>query len=77
MMVRKSFLLLAALAAVSAIAPSNSGTSARSLLRADGGDPLPRPPIQLLAADGGDPLPRPPIQADGGDPLPRPPVVAV
>ncbi len=37
---------------------------------ADGGDPLPRPP---LVADGGDPLPRPPLIADGGDPLPRPP----
>jgi hypothetical protein len=37
---------------------------------ADGGDPLPRPP---LVADGGDPLPRPPLMADGGDPLPRPP----
>ena len=41
---------------------------------ADGGDPLPRPP---LMADGGDPLPRPPQWSefvDGGDPLPRPPL---
>ena len=41
---------------------------------ADGGDPLPRPP---LMADGGDPLPRPPQRSefvDGGDPLPRPPL---
>jgi hypothetical protein len=41
---------------------------------ADGGDPLPRPP---LMADGGDPLPRPPHRSefvDGGDPLPRPPL---
>jgi hypothetical protein len=40
---------------------------------ADGGEPLPRPP---LVADGGEPLPRPPLVADGGEPLPRPPLVA-
>ncbi len=43
----------------------------RPPLVADGGDPLPRPPGYI---DGGDPLPRPPLTADGGDPLPRPPV---
>jgi hypothetical protein len=40
---------------------------------ADGGEPLPRPP---LVADGGEPLPRPPLVADGGEPLPRPPLMA-
>ena len=40
---------------------------------ADGGEPLPRPP---LVADGGEPLPRPPLTADGGEPLPRPPLMA-
>ena len=40
---------------------------------ADGGEPLPRPP---LAADGGEPLPRPPLVADGGEPLPLPPLMA-
>ncbi len=44
---------------------------------ADGGDPLPRPPLR---ADGGAPLPTPPavgtaplFTADGGAPLPTPP----
>jgi len=41
----------------------------KSLFLADGGDPLPRPPV---VADGGELL-HPPLVADGGDPLPRPP----
>jgi hypothetical protein len=45
----------------------------RATVVADGGDPLPIPP---LVADGGDPLPIPPLVADGGDPLPIPPLVA-
>jgi hypothetical protein len=45
-----------------------------TVVTADGGKPLPRPPLVLLA-DGGKPLPRPPstLVADGGKPLPRPP----
>jgi hypothetical protein len=45
-----------------------------AVVTADGGKPLPRPPLVLLA-DGGKPLPRPPstLVADGGKPLPRPP----
>jgi hypothetical protein len=48
-----------------------------AVLAADGGKPLPRPP---LVFDGGKPLPRPPaspldvLVADGGKPLPRPPI---
>jgi hypothetical protein len=42
-----------------------------AVLAADGGRPLPRPP---LAFDGGKPLPRPPLAFDGGKPLPRPPI---
>ena len=45
----------------------------RPPLVADGGEPLPRPPF---VADGGEPLPRPPLTADGGEPLPRPPLMA-
>jgi hypothetical protein len=42
-----------------------------AVVTADGGRPLPRPP---LVADGGRPLPRPPaLVVDGGRPLPRPP----
>jgi hypothetical protein len=40
---------------------------------ADGGHPLPPPPI---AMDGGHPLPPPPMVADGGHPLPPPPSVS-
>jgi hypothetical protein len=48
--------------------------AAYSQLIADGGAPLPQPP---LVADGGAPLPQPPLVADGGAPLPQPPLVAV
>jgi hypothetical protein len=45
----------------------------KHLLVADGGHPLPTPP--LFAADGGHPLPTPPLfVADGGHPLPTPPL---
>jgi hypothetical protein len=53
-----------------ASAATNSGQPVLTV--ADGGAPLPRPP---LLADGGEPLPRPPLLADGGAPLPRPPLV--
>jgi len=32
---------------------------------------------QQMAADGGAPLPKPPLVADGGAPLPKPPSVLV
>jgi hypothetical protein len=44
------------------------------LLIADGGHPLPPPP---MAIDGGHPLPPPPMVADGGHPLPPPPSVSI
>ena len=56
----------------------------KTTILADGGEPLPRPPLAvdggepfprpLLVADGGEPLPRPPLITDGGEPLPRPPL---
>ena len=49
--------------------PANSGSGTSGAVLADGGEPLPRPP---LVADGGEPLPRPPLIADGGAPLPPP-----
>jgi hypothetical protein len=62
---------------VSATTRHRSAGAAKSRLTpfiaADGGDPLPIPP---LMADGGDPLPIPPLMADGGDPLPIPPLMA-
>jgi hypothetical protein len=44
------------------------------LFIADGGHPLPPPPI---AMDGGHPLPPPPMVVDGGHPLPPPPGVSI
>ena len=44
-----------------------------AVVTADGGRPLPTPPL-TLSADGGRPLPTPPVLiADGGRPLPTPP----
>jgi len=53
-------------------AAATKGCPGQTKVVADGGAPLPRPP---LFADGGAPLPRPPLVADGGAPLPRPPLV--
>ena len=49
-------------------AAGSANSQVKATFFADGGEPLPRPP---LAADGGEPLPRPPLAADGGEPLPR------
>jgi len=55
----------------SSAAASTTDPALKLAVFADGGEPLPRPP---LVADGGEPLPRPPLMADGGEPLPRPPL---
>lgn len=52
-------------------AAGSANPQLKATIFADGGEPLPRPP---LAADGGELLPRPPLMADGGEPLPRPPL---
>src|SRR5260370_13044362 len=57
----------------SSAAASTTDPALKLAVFADGGEPLPRPP---LVADGGEPLPRPPLVADGGEPLPRPPLMA-
>jgi hypothetical protein len=54
-------------------AAGSANSQLKAAIFADGGEPLPRPP---LVADGGEPLPRPPLVADGGEPLPRPPLMA-
>jgi hypothetical protein len=59
--------------ALSHVPAANCVNAAYSQLLADGGAPLPQPP---LIADGGAPLPQPPLVADGGAPLPQPPLVA-
>ena len=54
-------------------ATGNANVQLKTAFFADGGEPLPRPP---LVADGGEPLPPPPLVADGGEPLPPPPLMA-
>ena len=65
---------VALLAAALSHPSANCINAAYSQLTADGGAPLPQPP---LIADGGAPLPQPPLVADGGAPLPQPPLVAI
>lgn len=73
LLVSIALLLFAAVSKRNSVSSSALNLQVKSFIVADGGDPLPRPP---LVADGGDPLPRPPLAFDGGDPLPRPPLVA-
>lgn len=73
LLVSLGLLLLSAWPAISQAGVRSAGRCGPQAAYADGGAPLPRPP---LLADGGAPLPRPPLEADGGAPLPRPPLAS-